>query len=53
MQKKEERSKAVEKIIMLKKNNGELANIAKKLEEKARSLQEQNAKVSSWMCART
>jgi len=33
----------------LKKSNGELANIAKRLEEKARALQDQNVKVSDDM----
>ncbi|XP_076801089.1 peripheral-type benzodiazepine receptor-associated protein 1-like isoform X2 [Clavelina lepadiformis] len=41
---KEQRAKAEEKINLLKKKNGELANLARRLEEKARSLQEQNVK---------
>jgi len=44
--KREKRSKAQEKIATLKKRNGELVNIARRLEEKARSLQEQTVKVS-------
>ena len=37
----------MEKISSLKKNNAELANIARKLEGKARILQEQNVKVGA------
>nr|CAB3265584.1 RIMS-binding protein 2 [Phallusia mammillata] len=51
--KREQRSKAEEKIASLKKRNGELANIARRLEEKARSLQEQNVKKTHEMAAIT
>ena len=44
--KSEEQKPAEEKIKKLKKRNAELAAIARRLEEKAKQLQQENSKVS-------